>query len=225
MQQEPIVTRPANPNVTPPPPTPRQDFGKSQRRESWKSAISTILILIIAPLIALFLTAFVFQSYEVDGPSMEATLQNKDRLIVWKVPRTVARVTGNDFIPARGEIVVFVTHNLSSIEAAGPNAEKQLIKRVVGLPGERVVVDGSDVTIYNSEHPEGFDPDAQGGYSPIETEASGRLDVVVPEGQVFVMGDNRPNSLDSRAFGTIPAQDIIGTLAYRIFPLNKAESF
>lgn len=222
--QEPIVTRPTNPSE-PLPPTPRQDFGKAKRRESWKNALSTILILIIAPLIALFLTAFVFQSYEVDGPSMETTLQNRDRLIVWKIPRTVARITGNDFIPARGEIIVFVTHNLSSAESSG-SGDKQLIKRVIGLPGERVVIDGSNITIYNSEHPEGFDPDAQGDYTPVEGgSSSSTLDIVVPDGHIFVAGDNRPNSLDSRAFGTVPASDIVGTLAYRIFPLNKAENF
>lgn len=217
--QTPLAT---GPQSNTPPPTPRQDFGRSQRRESWKSAASTILILIIAPLIALFLTAFVFQSYEVDGPSMENTLQNRDRLIVWKLPRTMERVTGNLFIPKRGQIVIFVKHG---IEAFDPTQDKQLIKRVIGLPGERVVIHGNDVTVYNSDHPKGFNPDKSGDYKIINTDAQANVDLVVPDGEIFVAGDNRPNSLDSRAFGTVPAKDIVGTLAYRIFPINKAKSF
>jgi signal peptidase I len=221
MQQEPIVPhQSADQSATSP--TQRQDFGKSKRRESWKSTLSTVLILIIAPLIALFLTAFVFQSYEVDGPSMETTLQNRDRLIVWKIPRTFARLSGNDFIPGRGEVIVFVMHGIENYD---PTQDKQLIKRVIGLPGERVVIRGNTTTIYNSEHPEGFNPDTEGSYTPVSSSAQTSIDVVVPDGEVFVMGDNRPNSLDSRAFGTVPAKDIVGTLAYRIFPLNKAKAF
>lgn len=221
MQQEPILKQPPASGSTPPP-TPRQDFAKARRRENWKSTLSTVLILIIAPLIALFLTTFVFQSYEVDGPSMETTLQNRDRLIVWKVPRTIAQITDSDFIPERGEIIVFTKRGLESFDSAG---DKQLIKRVVALPGERVVIRSSVVTVYNSENPEGFNPDLQGDYDPITTGAQNRVDLVVPDGEVFVMGDNRPNSLDSRAFGTVSADNIVGTLAYRIFPLDKAKSF
>lgn len=221
MQQYPVLPPAPAPTNTPPP-TPQQDFSKSQRREGLKSTLSTLLILLIAPLIALFLTAFVFQSYEVDGPSMETTLQNQDRLIVWKVPRTFARISGKDFIPARGEIIIFVQHGMESYDSS---QDKQLIKRVIGLPGERVVVRGNTTTIYNSEHPEGFNPDTQGDYTPVDSAGQTNVDIVVPEGEVFVMGDNRPNSLDSRVFGTVSADDIVGTLAYRIFPINKAEAF
>lgn len=207
---------------TAPGPTQVHDFSKSNKRESWKSAASTILILVMAPLIALLLTAFVFQSYEVDGPSMKNTLQDKDRLIVWKVPRTISRITDNAFIPSRGDIVIFVKHGLESYD---PTQDRQLIKRVIGLPGERVVVRGNDVTVYNKEHPNGFNPDIQGNYKIINTDREVNVDVVVPDGEIFVSGDNRPDSLDSRAFGTVPVKDVVGTLAYRIFPINKAEAF
>lgn len=221
MQQEPIVPQQISTSSAPPP-TPQQDFGKSIKKDNLRSSLSTILILIIAPLIALVLTAFVFQSYEVDGPSMERTLQNHDRLIVWKLPRTLSRVTGKPFIPKRGEIVVFIKHG---IEAYDPTQDKQLIKRVVALPGERVVVRNSKVTVYNSEHPEGFNPDTRGEYSVIASGAAVNVDRVVPKDEVFVLGDNRPNSLDSRAFGTIHTREIVGTLALRIFPLSNAQSF
>src|SRR5688572_26059349 len=76
-----------------------------RRRESLRSMASTIAILLIAPVVAVVLTAFVFQSYQVDGPSMTTTLYNNDRLIVWKLPKTWARITGNDYIPRRGDVV------------------------------------------------------------------------------------------------------------------------
>lgn len=221
MQQNPILPQSQTPMTTLPP-TPQQDFGKTRSHENWRGTLSTILILIIAPLIALLLTAFVFQSYEVDGPSMEMTLQNRDRLIVWKVPKTISRVSGKDWVPDRGDIVVFVKHGL---EQGNSGEDKQLIKRVIGLPGERIVIRGSTITVYNTEHPEGFNPDAQGGYTPISSGIQESQDIVVPTGEIFVAGDNRPNSLDSRAFGTVPVKDVVGSLAYRIFPINKAEKF
>src|SRR5688500_14706280 len=75
------------------PPRRAAKNGDQKKREGWSSVLSTVAVLLIAPLVALFLTAFVFQSYQVDGPSMETTLSNNDRLLVWKVPKTWARVT------------------------------------------------------------------------------------------------------------------------------------
>src|SRR5512140_403318 len=71
------------------------------KREGWGSVASTIAVLLIAPLVALLLTAFVFQSYQVDGPSMQTTLYNSDRLIVWKVPKTWSKITGHPYVPNR----------------------------------------------------------------------------------------------------------------------------
>jgi signal peptidase I len=221
MQQEPTIPQAAGPGLPPEPDYTNASQSK-KTKEGWKSAFSTIAILIAAPLVAIFLTSFVFQSYEVDGPSMETTLQNRDRLIVWKLPPTIAHVTKKDYIPSRGEIIVFTKHGLSDF---GEHNDKQLIKRVVGLPGERVVVDDSKITVYNKEHPEGFDPDSQGGYTVPDQPTSGNVDITVPTGEVFVVGDNRANSLDSRAFGTISSDDIVGELAFRIFPFNKAKGF
>ncbi len=193
-----------------------------RERSGAGNVISTIAILLVAPLIALALTAFVFQSYEVDGPSMNATLQDHDRLIVWKMPRTVSRLTNHTYIPKRDDVVIFVRHDL--FEEAGK--EKQLIKRVVGLPGERVVVTGGKITVYNEQNPNGFDPDASKEYSKdIQTPTNGEIDLVVPPGEVFVNGDNRVNSLDSRSFGTVSGHDIIGKMVLRIFPVNEFKIF
>lgn len=194
-------------------------------KSAWLSVLSTIAIFVAAPLVALFLIAFVFQSYEVDGPSMQTTLENHDRLIVWKVPRTLAKITGHPYIPNRGDVIIFTKHGLP--DAYGHD-EKQLIKRVLGLPGDRVVVSDGKITIYNQEHPDGFNPDVGHEWTKnIASVTTGDIDMIVPEGQVFVFGDNRTNSLDSRApqVGTVPAKDIVGKLSFRIFPVNAFKSF
>lgn len=217
MQQEPSITAPTN--------TDNQPHVGGSRREGWRSIFSTLAILVAAPVVALILTAFVFQSYQVDGPSMETTLHNNDRLIVWKMPKTISKITGHAYIPHRGDIIIFVAHGL---EDAGGTQDKQLIKRVIGLPGDRVVVKDGAITIYNDKHPEGFNPDINHDFSSgIASFTSGDIDMVVPKDQVFVCGDNRPNSLDSRfnQIGTVRAKDIVGKLTLRIFPLNSAKSF
>lgn len=191
-------------------------------REGIRSIISTLAILIIAPLIALCLTAFVFQSYEVDGPSMETTLQNHDRLIVLKVPRTVAHITGHPYVPHRGDIIVFNKNDLFDF---GGNQEKQLIKRVIGLPGDRVVVQDGIITIYNEDRPNGFQPDKTFPYGKVIVTTPGSMDLTIPPDQIFVCGDNRVNSLDSRTFGPIPVSDVVGKLELRVFPFSKAQRF
>lgn len=187
-----------------------------------KGILSTIAILIIAPLIALTLTVFVFQSYEVDGPSMETTLQDKDRLIVYKLPRTIARITGKNYQPKRGEIIIFTRQDSAEF---GSTKSRQIVKRVIALPGERVVVKDGTITVYNDETPEGFDPDEIAPYGKVITTTSGEIDLVVPDDSVFVCGDNRPQSLDSRAFGPVPMKDLIGKLTLRVYPFGKGQKF
>lgn len=191
-------------------------------RERVRNIVSTVAIIVIAPVIALLLTAYVFQSYQVDGPSMETTLMNNDRLIVYKLPRTIARITGKPYIPARGDIIVFREKGLNP---ANPNQSKQLIKRVIGLPGDKVVVKNGVVTIYNAKHPNGFEPDKTMAYGKVITTTPGNETITVPKNDVFVMGDNRTDSYDSRDFGPVPVKNIIGRLVMRILPLNKIRTF
>lgn len=194
----------------------------SRPRDGWKNILFTILVLVGAPLVALFLTMFVFQSYRVDGESMETSLQNNDRLIIWKLPRTLARLEHKSYIPQRGDIIVFTEQDLPD---ANGNP-KQLIKRVVGLPGDRVVVKDNHITVYNSEHPDGFNPDTGHDFSShIASNTAGSVDVTIGDDHVFVCGDNRPDSLDSRYFGPISADAIVGKLSYRIAPLGAFEHF
>ncbi len=188
----------------------------------WREFFSTIGILLTALAVALFIIGFVFRSYQVDGPSMQNTLQNADKLIIWKVPRTIARLTGHGYIPNRGDVIVFTESGLSEF---GQQDSKQLIKRVIGLPGERVVVSNDNYTVYNKAHPNGFDPDKTLPYGKDIPATSGSINVTLGKDQLFVSGDNRPDSLDSRAFGPINANQVIGKLVLRVFPVNQAKVF
>ncbi len=233
MEQQPISPTPSAPAPVPPtPPRAPDDSHVSETtaedssqptsvQDGIKGALSTIAILVIAPLIALTLTAFVFQSYEVDGPSMETTLQNQDRLIVYKLPKTVSRITGKSYLPHRGDIIIF---NRVENSTFGSQQSRQLIKRVIALPGERVVVKNGGITVYNKVHPDGFKPD-DAPYGKVIVTTPGDVDLTVPENSVYVCGDNRTNSLDSRYFGPVAAKDIVGKLALRVYPFGKSKVF
>lgn len=195
--------------------------GAGMKSRPKKELLSTLGILIIAPVIAIFLTIFVFQSYQVDGPSMEGTLSHNDRLIVTKTGKTWSRITGEDYIPARYSIIVFNGSGQKGYEIR----KKQLIKRTIGLPGDRVVINDGIVTVYNEANPEGFYPDKQGPESATVNTTDGDIDQTLKPGEVFVLGDNRANSLDSRAFGVVSSGDIIGTLSVRIYPLGSVKKF
>lgn len=153
---------------------------------------------------------------------MVPTLQNNDRLIIEKVGKTVSEVQGKQYIPERGDIVVLD----SSIITANGSTE-QLIKRVIGLPGDKIHIEDGVVTVSNAKEPNGFNVDERLGLKLEQTYSNGPLDFAVPEGKVFVMGDNRTQngSHDSRAFGPISPKDLEGKLWARILPVDKAQLF
>lgn len=191
---------------------------KPSNQTSKRDIISTILLFAGALLTAVLLNVFVFQSYEVDGQSMQPTLQNRDRLIIYKLGKTIATIKGETFMPTRGDIIVFHKPNGTS---------DQLIKRVIGLPGDHVIVKNDKITIYNASHPEGFNPD-DAPYGGDLSPTYGNVDVKVGEGEVFVCGDNRiPGaSLDSRSIlGNVPTKLIVGKLVLRYLPFGNYTVF
>lgn len=226
MADQPTPTTPAPAPVVPGPnATAQPQPGPSETprpRSGWQELLSTAGVLVAALLVALFIITFVFRSYQVDGPSMENTLQNADKLIIWKVPRSWARVTKHDYIPQRGDIIVFSESGLSQF---GQEDSKQLIKRVIGLPGDHVVLSGGHYTIYNRAHPNGFNPDKTLPYGKNIPVTSGTANYYLGKHQLFVSGDNRPDSLDSRAFGPINTDQVVGKLVLRVFPLGEAKTF
>lgn len=202
-------------NEVPPPLHPTESAKPKRAGSNWsfaKLAISWLL----AILIALMLARYAFHSYQVFGQSMEPTLHEGDYLIISKLGATWSKLSQHSYIPKRGDIVV-VDSTISGT---------RLIKRVMGLPGERVTVSGGQVTIYNNERPNGFDP-----YQELKLDprfASGQLTMVVPDDEVFLIGDNRTggNSLDSRnELGPVPAKNIVGQLLVRLYPFNRITKF
>lgn len=203
---------------------PTVGSGTPKKGQGFKEFGSFVGILAIAGMLAFLLITFVFRSYAVDGPSMETTLQNQDKLIIWKVPRTIARITGNQYIPNRGDIIVLSADNLS---ACGQQGERQIIKRTVGLPGDRVVVRDGELTVYNAEQPSGFSPDKTLPYNrdnriPV---TDGNIDVTLEANQIFVAGDNRVDSCDSRRIGPVEADKVVGKLVLRLLPANHIKVF
>lgn len=187
-----------------------------------KSVVSATMLIFAALVIALSVAAFVVQSYQVDGESMEPTLQDNDRLIVNKIPRSLARITKHPYIPARGDIIIF---NQNGVFESGSTGQKQLIKRVMALPGERVSVVSGVITVFNQQHPNGYRPDADSNYEINRGTSAGTMDITLDSDEIFVAGDNRPNSEDSRYFGAIKADEIVGKLVFRILPADKARRF
>ena len=180
------------------------------------------------------LNAFVFRSYNVVGKSMENTLQNDDRVIVNRLPVTWAHFLGQEYVPERGQIIVFANGDATgplTCEAPSGQADQYIIKRVIAFPGEHVTVQDGVLMVYNEEYPEGFLPDEETrvdeNNGPKEY-SSGEVDLTVPQGEIFVAGDNREgtNSFDSRSgLGTIPFCRIIGPAVLRIYPFDKITLF
>ncbi len=187
----------------------------------FKDILGIVGFVILVIIGTLFINTFIFRSFNVNGPSMQTTLYTGDRLIVNKTPLTWDDLIHKTYIPPRGQVIVFKNPQYNN-----DGIDEFIVKRVIGLPGERVVVKNGKVTVYNKQHPKGFNPDAtlKGPGHP----TSGQVDQVVPKGRIFVMGDHRTGdySLDSRnGLGTIPLKDIIGPVALRIYPFDKIRSF
>jgi len=217
------VTPPVSPANVPPVRIPDKPVERQKKHhDGVKNVVATIAVLIAAPLVALLITSFLFQSYEVFGPSMQTTLHNGDRLIVLKAPRTWSKILHHAFMPERGQIVIFTKADLQLDTGDG---SKQLIKRVMALPGERVVVKDGILTVYSSTRPEGFHPDQDDAYGKVITHTGIDGEWLVGQNQVFVCGDNRDNSYDSRTFGPIETNTIVGTAAFRFLPVKQTRTF
>lgn len=193
-----------------------------QRHPIFKDVIGVIIFIVCVVLGTIFINTFVFRSFNVVGPSMETTLFTGDRLIVNRLPVTWAQIQNKDYIPKRGQIIVFKNPRFDL--GAG---DEYIVKRVIAFPGERVVLADGSYTVYNDEHPNGFNPDNAFHGEPGAI-TSGSVDTVVPAGELFVSGDHRDEnySYDSRnGLGTIPFYDVIGPVAMRIFPFNHMRFF
>lgn len=143
----------------------------------------------------------------VEGPSMMPTLKDGDILL---------RASYLGRTPKYGDIIAFktdMTHPWKLYRALG--IKKALVKRVIGLPGDHVVVKEGKVYVNDKQLQENYLNDGT---------TDGDVDAVVPQGHIFVMGDNRLNSNDSRGtVGFVNVESIIGRVTYRLFPFNSMQ--
>jgi signal peptidase I len=131
--------------------------------------------------------------------------------------KTGQELRGKDYIPQRYEIVVF---DKPSFLSGSSGEVDHLIKRVIGLPGERVVLNNGRYTVYNVEKPEGFNPDEGQEYAKDIINTPGAVDITVGQKEIFVSGDNRSNSLDSRNFGAVNTNSVTGVATLRFVPVD-----
>lgn len=194
-----------------------------RRHPGVKDTLGIIIFVSLVLIGALFINSFIFRSFNVEGRSMEQTMYTGDRLIVNRLPVTLAQLQNKQYIPQRGQIIVFKNPYFNSVRAT----EEYIVKRVIGLPGERVVLKDGHYTVYNAGNPAGFNPDDANNGEP-GTPTSGTVDEIVPEGTLFVSGDHRQEgfSLDSRnGLGMIPLYDVVGPVSLRIFPFTSVRAF
>lgn len=176
-------------------PTPPRPSGSRRMVRFIREVLETVLP---ALLIALLINVFVGQATRVEGQSMEPSLHSEQRLVVEKLSY---RFHG----PQRFDIVVL------KVPSQG---EELLIKRVVGLPGETVEIKDGGVYIDGQLLEEPFTDE--------RTQAGRHGQVTVPPLHIFVLGDNRDRSNDSRSFGPVPIENVIGRAWLSYWPLEDA---
>lgn len=173
---------------------------KSEKRiRIVKEAMSLIICCAIALIAAIGIRLFIFELVRVDGSSMKPTLYDGQTLFVEKISLYTENIQ-------RGDIVI--VHY--------PGRTGAYVKRVVGLPGDTVEVKEGSLYVNGERQEENYTLDEKMNWDTEQT--------VVPEGNYYVMGDNRNDSTDSRSIGPIPRDNLIGKAAFIIWPIGAIHS-
>jgi signal peptidase I len=175
------------------------------RRSGWRSVAEWALVIGGALLVALVVRTFLVQAFWIPSASMEPTLQEGDRVLVNKLSYDLHDVR-------HGDVIVFERPDEPSDVPHPENEIPDLIKRVIGLPGD--IIEARDGVVYIND--ERIDEP----YLAPDTPTTDLPRQEVPDGHLFVMGDNRTNSHDSRKFGAIDESSIVGRAFLRIYPLD-----
>lgn len=155
-------------------------------------------LVVIAVVVVIPFRLFIAQPFIVDGASMDPTFGNGQYLIV-------DELTYHLKTPERGSVLIF-KYPL--------DPKKYFIKRVIGLPNEQVSINNGQVTITNTEYPEGFGLSE----SYVKLTSNDTHNYTLGPDEYFVLGDNRRGSADSRVWGAVPAKNIIGRPIFRLYP-------
>ncbi|HEY9061050.1 MAG TPA: signal peptidase I [Pseudobacteroides sp.] len=186
-----------------------------------KNVIQWIGIIILALFISLLVRGYVFEFVTVDGPSMQNTMFSGQRLIVYKLGYSIS-------FPERGDIVVFkhkegtgsvipFADKIPVVRDIIPKqGEEDYIKRVIAVPGDRVDIRDGAIYINQNRLSEPYAIGRTYVYQGLEFPIDS-----IPEGKLFVVGDNREMSSDSRMIGLIDIDQVKGKAVYRIYPMDK----
>ena len=168
---------------------------------------SSMLLWFIAVIIVVKLVqAFLVQPFIVDGGSMIPTFHDKEFLLVDKFSYIIGK-------PDRGDVMIFKFYEGAINQYTG----KYLIKRVIGLPGDRVVIKNAVTTIYNNQNPNGFVLDES---YVLNKDYNKNTDITLDSTHYFMMGDNRTESYDSRSWGSLDEKNIRGQVLLRVLPFS-----
>ncbi len=199
-----------------------------RKKSGWRIVLETVVLLLVAAVIAILIQAFFIRAYAIPSSSMSPTLEINDRVMVEKVSYWFRD-------PHRKEIVVFRMYNAGGLSPAGPGAmtttnpfywpfeqigeilrlthggTTPYVKRVVATGGETLELRKGILYVNGKKIDEPYAVKDGSDFGPYK----------VPKGYVFCMGDNRPNSRDSRSFGPVPVRSIIGRVFLRWWPLSR----
>lgn len=171
--------------------------------DTWKGLFKDLFTLaLLIVLVVIPIRVFVVSPFVVDGESMHPTFENLDYLIIDELIYNFKK-------PARGEVIVF---------RYPENPKIFYIKRIIGLPGETVSINRGAITIITSA---GETISLAEPYI-INEDATYTEKVMLNDGEYFVLGDNRPNSSDSRSWGSLQRKNIVGRADARLLPLTRA---
>lgn len=171
-------------------------------------SIETIRVFIICLIVIFIIRSFVIQPFFVKGASMQPNFSDGDYLIVDEIGYKIGE-------PKRGDVIVF---------RYPKDPSEYFIKRIIGLPGETLDIRDNSITIYNEESPMGITLD-EAGYLPESNVTLGSFYIELGEDEYYVLGDNRTASSDSRKWGVLEENLIIGKAWVRAWPFGKFEIF
>jgi len=168
----------------------------------------TVKIVVVTLAIIIPIRYFLVQPFFVKGASMEPNFEDGQYLVVDELSYHLGQ-------PQRGDVIVF---------HYPPDPSQFYIKRIVGLPGEKIAISNNQVKIYNVDHPLGFVLD-ESSYLSLDTATLGNTDQQLGPDEYFVLGDNRQASFDSRRWGAVPRSDIVGRAWLRAWPPQTIHVF
>lgn len=184
----------------------------SPASSAFKAVRDWVIVLVVALGVALGIRTFVLQQFYISGPSMETTLFQPNRVLVNKLAYTFGDI-------GRGDVVVFdrVTSNGTTVQ------HDDLIKRVIGLENEVVEIKKCVVYVDGTSLVEPYLPDRDMTQADLVTRCRQpeMAATTVPKGQIFVLGDNRPQSMDSRIFGPVDKSSVVGRAFVLIWPISR----